>query len=175
MVLASFMFPVALMFLITGGFYTWGIKGSYDKVDYAVILDKPLTKNEAALTKLVQAELLKRGIDAPTGKASLRNIGQGYQLEWSGSKRDIILEPSANPLQATLTVKEASWYRHFVNLHKAKGGAVFKVFAALFAVALFLILASGFFMAWAIPTFRRMVTISTVSGLAAFIFAMAYS
>ncbi len=29
LLLAAFMFPVALMFLVTGGLYTWRFKGSY--------------------------------------------------------------------------------------------------------------------------------------------------
>lgn len=175
MILAAFMFPVALMFLITGGLYTWGITGSQDSVDYPVQLSAPLAKDDAALTKLVREELVRRKIEEPTGKPRVRSIAEGFQLEWTGSKRDVVLEPTSDPLQAKLTVKEASFYRNFVQLHKAKGGVVFKVFAAAFAVAFFLILATGFVMAWTIPKFRRVVNISTLAGVAVFVVAMAAS
>lgn len=175
MILAAFMFPVALMFLVTGGLYTWGVSGSYDSADYTVQLDKPLTKDDAALTQLVRTELAKRDITEPTGKPRVRSVADGFQLEWTGSKRDVLLEPTADPLMAKLTVKETTWYRNLVQLHKAKGGLVFKVYAAALAIALFLMLATGFLMAWSIPKFRRLVNISAATGIVAFFVAMAAS
>lgn len=175
MMLAAFMFPVALMFLVTGALYTWGISGSHESVDYPVSLETPLTKDKAALTQLVQAELVQRGIGEPTGKPRIRSMGETYQFEWTGSKRDVLLEPTADPLKAKLTVKDATWYRNLVQLHKAKGGSIFKAYAAAFAVALFLMLATGFMMAWSIPTFRRMANVSAVAGVVVFVAAMAAS
>lgn len=175
MILAAFMFPAALMFLVTGGLYTWGVSGSYDSADYPVQLSAPLAKDEQALTQLVRAELGKRNIEEPTGKPRIRSMAEGYQLEWTGSKRDVLLEPTADPLQAKLTVKDTTWYRNFVQLHKAKGGAAFKVYAAILSVALFMILATGFLMAWSVPKFRRIANISTVAGIVAFIAVFAAS
>lgn len=175
MILAAFMFPVALMFLVTGGLYTWGISGSYDSADHAVPLQGPLAKDEAALTRLVRAELAKRNIDDPTGKPRVRSIAEGFQLEWTGSKHDVVLEPTADPLVAKLTIKETTWYRNLVQLHKAKGGVVFKVYAAALAVALFLLLATGFLVAWSVPRFRRLTSISAAAGVVTFIAAVAVS
>lgn len=175
MVLAAFMFPVALMFLVTGGLYTWGISGSYNSANHVVALTQPLTKDEAALAALARSELSKRGITEPTGKPRVRSIGEGYQLEWTGSKRDVLLEPTADPLQAKLTVKETSWYRNFVQLHKAKGGLIFKIYAAALSVALFILLATGFLMAWRVPSFRRTANISALAGIVLFIVALVIS
>jgi hypothetical protein len=47
-------------------------------------------------------------------------------------------------------IKNTSWHRQFVQLHKAKGGALFKVYATAFATALLLLLISGFTMAWVV-------------------------
>ena len=64
-------------------------------------------------------------------------------LEWTGSSKDVILEPTDKKLIAKLTVKHTTWYRHLVQLHKAKGGNPFKVYAAILAISLALLLASG--------------------------------
>ena len=175
MLLAAFMFPVALMFLVTGGLYTWGITGSSDSTAHPVALTAPLEKDEAALVALARTELARLGVAEPTGKPRVRSMGDGFQLEWTGSRRDVVLEPTAEPLRATLTVKEASWYRNFVQLHKAKGGVLFKVYAAALAVALFLLLATGFLMAWRVPAFRRSANMSALAGIALFILVVALS
>jgi hypothetical protein len=77
-------------------------------------------------------------------------------LEWTGSSRDVVFEPTTDPLSYQLSVKETSWYRTFVQLHKAKGGVLFKVYAASLAVALFIILGSGLWLALQIPRFRKL-------------------
>jgi len=154
MLLAAFMFPVALMFLITGGLYTWGIKGSYSTDVYVVAVTEPLA--EAELEGLVTAELQRIDVALPEGSPKLKNVGTSYMLEWTGSSRDVVFEPTADPLSYQLSVKETSWYRTFVQLHKAKGGVLFKVYAASLAVALFIILGSGLWLALQIPRFRRL-------------------
>jgi hypothetical protein len=69
---------------------------------------------------------------------------------------------------AQLTVKETSWYRNLVQLHKAKGGIVFKIYAAVFAIALGLILISGFIMAWQAPKLKRLTIGAFVAGIGSF-------
>jgi len=169
LLLAAFMFPVALMYLITGGFYTWGIKGSYDSQTYDVVLADALTEDAAQLTALTEVELQKLGIPVPSGGAKIKKIGVSYQLEWTGSDRDVILAPGSAELVAQLTVKDTNSYRHFVQLHKAKGGQLFKVYAAFLAVSLFTILLSGFLMAWQVPKLRRLATICAATGAALFL------
>ncbi len=89
-------------------------------------------------------------------------------LEWTGSHRDVILEPTKNPLIVKLKIKETRWYRRFVQLHKAKGGILFKVYAAAFASALFLILITGFLVAWQSPKLRKLTLFSASLGVVAF-------
>jgi PepSY-associated TM region len=168
MLLAAFMFPVALMFLVTGGFYTWGITGEHKSTGHVIALSQPLTKDEAALQAVAAADLVRRGIDLPTGKPRIRSIGESWHLEWTGSQRDVLLEPTADATQAKLTVKEATWYRNLVQLHKAKGGTVFKVYAAALAVSLLLLLATGFLLAWRVPSLRRAANASALAGIALF-------
>lgn len=168
-ILAASILPVAIMFFVTGAFYTWGIKGGYDTTAHELQLEKPIQKDLNALVALSKKELKKQNISMPSGQAKIKTIGASYRLEWTGSDIDIILEPTSQPLIAKLTIKNTSWYRQFVQLHKAKGGTPFKVYAAAFATALLLLLISGFIMAWQTPKLRKLTLTSASLGIVVFI------
>ena len=167
--LAAFILPVAIMFFVTGALYTWGIKGDYDTTTHEVNLNTPIQGELSELIVIATVELKKHNIDAPTGKAKIKKIGNAFKLEWTGSKADVILEPTSKPLIATLQIKETSWHRQFVQLHKAKGGEPFKVYAVIFATALLLLLISGFTMAWQMPKLRKLTLVSALLGIAVFV------
>lgn len=169
LLLATFIFPVALMFLITGAFYTWEVKGSYVSDVHTLPLETPLVDNKQALVTLVERELQRLSVAPPSGKAKIKKTGTSFQLEWTGSKRDVILEPTSDQRLAKLTIKETTWYRNFVQLHKAKGGQLFKVYAAVLAASLFIILLSGFLMAWQIPKYRKMALTCSTAGVVVFV------
>jgi hypothetical protein len=169
MLLAAFIFPVALMFLITGGLYTWGVKGAYVSDVYMIELAQPLTQDQPELQALVERELRERSIDFPSGAAKVKKGGTSFQLEWTGSARDVVLAPTPDGTMAELTIKETTWYRHLVQLHKAKGGQLFKIYAAILAVSLFTILLSGFVMAWQIPKYRRLALVFSILGICMFL------
>ncbi len=114
-------------------------------------------------------ELKNQNVSLPTGKAKIKKIGQSFQLEWMGSDKDVVLEPTLNPLIAQLKIKDTGWHRHFVQLHKAKGGIAFKVYETILAIGLLFLLISGFIMAWQLPELRKITLISTMSGLVFFI------
>ncbi|ARN72948.1 PepSY domain-containing protein [Oceanicoccus sagamiensis] len=167
--LAAFIFPVACLFLVTGALYTWGIKGNYETDNYAIDLSQPIEPELETLLELANTELGKRNLSLPSGKPKIKSAGNHFYLDWSGAKKDIILEPTDNPLVAQLTVKQASWYRNLVQLHKAKGGVLFKIYAATFAIALALLLISGFIMAWQTPKLQRLTLITSLLGLGSFV------
>jgi hypothetical protein len=167
--LATFILPVAIMFFVTGAFYTWGIKGAYNASSYELHLQKPIQDKYAELVSIVTNELQNKQIDLPSGKAEIKRMDNAYRLEWTGANKDIVLQPTENPLIATLEIKNTSWYRHFVQLHKAKGGTAFKFYAAIFATAMLLLLISGFMMAWQTPQLRKLALISTSLGVVTFI------
>ena len=173
--LASFILPVAIMFFITGAFYTWGIKGQYDATVHDIKLDQPLQKKLSALVALAETELTKRDIPAPTGQAKIKKIGDAFKLEWTGSSRDVVIEAGSQPLTAQLHIKDTTWYRRLVQLHKAKGGTPFKVYAAALSTALLLLLFSGFIMAWQMPKLRQLTLASTALGISVFIMMVASS
>ncbi len=161
------------MFLVTGGLYTWGFKGSYHTEAYDISLDQPLSKNVTTLTERVSMELESRSLSLPTGAAKVKKGGTSWKLEWAGSNRDVVLEPTDDPLIARMSIKETTWYRNLVQLHKAKGGQLFKVYAAALAIGLFVILTSGFIMAWQVPKFRRLAGVCAAAG--ALLFAVVVS
>ena len=167
--LAAFILPVAAMFMITGALYTWGIKGNYTNDVYEIALSKPIAPEMEELTNLARLELDNRSTTPPEGQATLKIYGSHFLLEWTGSSKDVILEPTDNKLMAKLTVKHTSWYRNLVQLHKAKGGVAFKIYAALFAVCIGALLISGFIMAWQVPKLKRITLITSLVGLCSFI------
>lgn len=168
-VLAAVILPVAIMFFVTGALYTWGIKGGYETNSYELQLENPIQKDLTTLINIVERELNSKNISVPSGQAKIKTIGPSYQLEWTGSDIDIILEPTSKPSVASLQIKDTSWYRNLVQLHKAKGGTPFKVYAAAFATALLLLLITGFIMAWQTPKLRQLTLTSTGVGIAIFI------
>lgn len=162
-VLAAVMLPAIVLFLVTGSLYTWGIKGEYHTQTVELALARPLQKDQVVLTQVATQALAAHQVELPSGKPSLKKMGEAYQLEWTGADRDVLLEPTADPLKATLTIKDTSWYRHIVQLHKAKGGVVFKVYAAAAALSLLLLLISGVTLALQMPKLRA-ITLGSLGG-----------
>jgi len=167
--LAAFILPVAIMFFVTGALYTWGIKGDYDTTIHELHLKKPIQGELRELIELAKNELKRQDIETPSGQAKIKKIGSSFKLEWTGSNMDIIIEPTSQPLIAKLEIKNTSWHRQFVQLHKAKGGTPFKVYAAAFATALLLLLITGFIMAWQMPKLRKLTLASALLGIAVFV------
>ncbi len=167
-ILAVFILPIAIMFFVTGALYTWGIKGEYETTIHKIHLEAPMKNQLEELVNLAKKELKTLSISVPTGQAKIKNIGNSFKLEWAGSGMDIIIEPTSQPLIAQLAIKKASWYRKLVQLHKAKGGDPFKVYATVLVVSLILLLITGFIMAWQMPKLRKLTLASTVLGMVFF-------
>ncbi len=117
MVLAAFIFPVALMFLVTGGLYIWGMKGSYSSEVHIIELNEPLAKDEGKLQSLIEDELRELSVEPPSGEKKIKAGGTSFKAEWSGSETNVVLEPTADVLFAKLTIEKATWYQKLVQLH----------------------------------------------------------
>lgn len=168
-VLAAFFLPMGIMYAITGGLYGLGIKGDYDTTETTIQLQSPLDGELSMLVGLAEAELERAGVAPPSGGASVKSGGTSYYLEWTGTQRDVQLHPTADPLVAKFKLKETNKHRYFVQLHKAKGGTVFKWFAAVWMVGLVALFLTGGMMAFAAKPFRRLAAVSAILGVAAFI------
>jgi len=173
--LAAFILPVTVMFVVTGALYTWGIKGDYDTTTQEISLNAPMQDELTELVAIATKELKKYNLEVPTGKAKIKRISGTFKLGWTGSKIDVIIEPTSKPLIAKLQIKRTSWHRQFVQLHKAKGGKPFKVYAVVLATALLLLLVSGFIMAWQMPKLRNITITSALLGIVVFVAMVAFS
>jgi len=169
LVVAAFILPVALMFFITGALYTWGIKGGFSNTKYFVLLNQPVQKDKEWLSELAIHELAQREIELPTGKSKIKAVGNSFYFEWSGSYVNVILAPTANPFKLKLIIKEAQLHRFFVQLHKAKGGVAFKVYAAIVSVCLLFLFISGVILAWQMKRYRKLLLGSISSGVLVFV------
>ena len=54
LIFAALLLPVLLMFAITGAFYTWGIKGSFETTEYDIVLSQPLQKDPEYLQQWLE-------------------------------------------------------------------------------------------------------------------------
>ena len=168
LLLAAFLFPIALMFAITGGLYTLEIKGGYRETVQTVPLTSPLQPDLAALTTLATSTLSALGEPLPSGGAAVKKAGTSFELEWTGVERDILLRPTADPATAQLVIKDTRVWRHLVQLHKAKGSDLARAISVFWAIGLVVILVSGLLMAWYAPPFRRKALQAGAAGLATF-------
>lgn len=165
LVLAAILLPAIAMYAITGGIYTWGVKGSYDTQTFKLPIATPLQGDLASLITFAQQELDKQQHPYPSGAAKLKSTEHSHILEWTGSKSDISLTTTKNSKLVQLEVKDTSTYRQLVQLHKAKGGTMFKVYAALMAVGLLVILISGVLMGLGMPKYRSTTLLSLGVGI----------
>lgn len=169
LILAAFMFPAVLMFLVTGALYTWGNKGEWHEESASITLAQPLSEqSEGDITSLAVQQLVERGLPIPSGELSVET-GEGASLTWIGAKSEIALTATDDPLIAQANIKEASLHRNLVQLHKAKGSDYFKVYATILAVVLFLLVLSGIIMGLQVKALRRMTLVSSVLGAVAFV------
>lgn len=166
--LAAFFLPMGIMYAITGGLYGLGIKGNYDTVEHEIQADAPIAKELSVLVGLAETELAARDIAVPSGSAGIKSGGTSWYFEWTGSRRDVQIHPTADARVATLKVKDTDAHRLFVQLHKAKGGESFKWFAAVWMGGLVLLFLSGGVMALSVKAFRPLAIWSSIAGVVVF-------
>ena len=175
LLLAAFTFPAIIMFLLTGALYTWGITGKSDESEHRIALSAPLERDERVVKALVASELDRLGFAEPSGRSRIRGEGDDWTFDWAGSRSEVTLKPSDDAKSAELTVKQSTVYRVFVQLHKAKGATLFRIYATFLAITLFLLVATGLALCFAIPAFRRMTIWASSAGALAFVGAVLLS
>lgn len=169
---AAFLLPAILMFLITGALYTWGIKGTYDVEKLLIEVNEPLANEETAILTFIENEVKNRGYRAPTGKPKYSSQDGQPKVSWSGSNMDLSFSVSKDPSIVKLELRHTTLYRKFVQLHKAKGGTLFKVYAVVLAIGLFLLSLSGYILALKKKNYRNLTYITTAIGLVFFVIAV---
>lgn len=170
LILAAFMFPAVLMFLVTGALYTWGNKGDWYETSRTVTLDQPFgSQSQGDLTSIAVQVLLEQDLPIPSGQESLSGEGSEQSLSWTGARSEVTVMGTDDPMVAQVKVKEASFHRWLVQLHKAKGSTAFKVYATILASVLFLLVLSGIIMGLQVKALRGITIGSSVAGAVAFV------
>lgn len=167
--LAGFFLPAAVMFSITGGLYTFGIRGDYQTTQNEIELSTNDTPSIEVLIARAKDTAISLTGRVPSGDPTLKKVGTSWIFEWTGSSFDLTIEPTASTNTARLSIKETSLHRYFVQLHKAKGGKPFKILAGFLAVAFLLLFLSGVLMAFSNPKLKSKLYLSAALGLIAFI------
>ena len=166
---AALMFPVLLMFVITGALYTWGSEGKWHENKSTITLTKPYAEHsEGELISIAVQELLKQETPVPSGTPKLNEAGKKQVLNWGGARSAMSIKHAKDPMTANVSIRNASLQRWMVQLHKAKGSDAFKVYATIMAVCLLLLVVSGMIMGLQVKSLRKITLISSVAGLAAF-------
>lgn len=169
--IASFIAPVAFMFLVTGGLYTWGITGSfYPAETFFVEITKAIEPNQEAVELFVTKQLAEKGLNPPTGEADFRVNESGVRLRWTGSNLDLNFSTTKDSSIVKFEIRETTLHKRFVQLHKAKGGLGFKIYASILAISLFLLIATGYILAWKLPKYKKLTIITSIVGILFFIF-----
>ncbi len=173
--LAVFLLPVAIMFFVTGALYIWDIKGSEEKSSYTVNIESSFSGEISDYILITKNKLKELNLSNPTGDPKIKIKDGKTIFEWSGSAIETNVETDIKQLTAKVEIKKASWYRHLVQLHKAKGGFLFKIYATILSIALLTLLLTGFIMAWKMPKLRKLTVLSTVSGFLTFLILVIYN
>lgn len=169
--------PFIIMFSVTSALYAWGITGSVEEKQYTIFLSQPLKQDPTYLHEWLEDLLEIKGIDSPSGrgKLELNNHDNSYRYYWSGSSREVSVEPTLDPNVAKLVVKESGAYRYFIQLLQGKGADIFKVYITLVAFGLMFLTLSGLAMALKVPKYRNLAKRYLLLGGAMFVITVIMS
>lgn len=163
--LACLILPMAALYFVGGALYSSDIKGEINKQVYQIPLENPFVPEMAQLSALAKAALSERNLVAPGGDSSIAEKKGVYEYRWGDLKRLVVIQPTSDPLQVELTYRERSPLAQVMRVHRAEAGPLIRVFSIGMAIALIVILASGVFLALAIPKLRRTAMLSLGAGV----------
>jgi len=164
-ILACFILPMATLYFIGGGLYSYDIEGDIDKQVYQLPLVRPFAPDLAQLSALAKAALVERELAPPRGEPSIKEKKGSYEYRWGDLKRLVVIKPTDDPMQVELSYRKRSPLAQVMRVHRAEAGTVARMFSIGMAVALVIILASGVFLALGLPKLRRTAMLSLGAGL----------
>ena len=169
LVTAALVFPAVLMFLFTGALYTWGNKGAWYESTQIVQLDRPYASlSEQGLRQAALDALAAGDLPEPSGAFSVDGDANDRTASWVGARSEASVAAGPSASSAEVQLRQASVHRWLVQLHKAKGSVLFKIYATMLAVVLFLLVLSGMVMGLQVKALRRLTLISSAVGTVAF-------
>ncbi|HMN68871.1 MAG TPA: hypothetical protein PKC28_10070 [Bdellovibrionales bacterium] len=168
---AGFFLVTGVMFAVTGGLYTYGVRGGYDTEKLSLSLDLPAEPTLSELEETARRVLAENNAPLPSGGPGMRKVGTSWSFDWSGVNYEFSLEPAAVAGRYNASIKKTDAHRFFVQLHKAKGGWPFKLVAAGLAMALLVLFMGGTLLAFSSPFLKRAFLYSFLAGGAVFAIA----
>lgn len=129
--LAGVCTPFLILYMVTGILYTFGFKGDYVTTKEQLAPTVIDVSSPDKVREFLSSELQKRGRAIPAGAFNYKQSEGAWQATWVGSKGEHALKQTVDG-GLELTMNDATLHRQLVQLHKAKGGTVFKVAAAIF-------------------------------------------
>jgi len=178
MILASVVFPITVMFFITGVFYISDIKPETTKHNFRIELDQPLKSDVKLLRGIAEQELVRRGISEPLGEAKIKwdSDLDIFYLFWDGENHWLKVRPSTSNMNvAVFKLYTPSWYGRFMSLHKGNGKDSFNYFVIAMVIIMMLTLISGTMMGLSLPKQRNLVLRSMGAGFFLFFALVLYS
>ncbi|MBW7877131.1 MAG: hypothetical protein H3C47_14210 [Candidatus Cloacimonetes bacterium] len=173
--LAGLCLPFLIVYLITGILYTFGIKGDFVSSKETVSITQKFSLDQESIQREFTKILEEKKVKIPTGDITVRKAGTSWQAIWNGSDCEHILEPASEDNNYKLTLKHANWHRNLVQLHKAKGGMVFKIFAALMTLFVLSLFSLGLCLSLQSKVMRNEIGFSILLGTALLIAALMLS
>lgn len=177
-IFASVVFPITIMFFITGALYIIEIKPDVASEEFRIALDQPFPADAKLLKALAAKELARRNISEPLGRYKLKwdSDLQADYLFWDGENHWLKIRPSSsNANEAVLKLYDPGIYARFMSLHKGNGKDAFNYFVVAMAIAMLLTLFSGVIIGITLPRLRQMVLYSMGVGTLLFFGLMYYS
>jgi len=163
-ILACFFMPLAILYFISGALYSFDIKGHVDKQVYTLVLDRPFAPDLAQLSELARKELDQRKLSLPTGSAAIKEKKGSYEYRWGGLKRQVVIQPTGNPLRAKLIYRQRSPLTQVMRVHRADAGLLIRTYSLTMVVSLITILLTGVFLAVGTPKLRRLALVALGAG-----------
>jgi hypothetical protein len=163
-ILACFFMPMALLYFISGGLYSFDIKGGVDKQVYSVALDRPFAPDLAQLSESVKTALDQHKLSLPTGNPAIRKKKGTYEYRWGDLKRLVVVHPTDDPLKVELVYRERSPLTQLMRVHRAEAGSPIRILSLSLVVSLIFILGSGVFLAVGIPKLRQTALLALGAG-----------
>jgi len=177
-ILASVVFPITLMFFITGALYISDIDPEVSVQEFRVTMDEPLQRDVTQLKEIAASELAKREISEPLGRSKLkwdRDL-EIYYLFWDGENHWLKIRPSTSDMNiAVIKLYNPGLYSRFMSLHKGHGKDSFDLFVVVMAIVMLLTLISGMVVGLSLPKLRPMALYSMAAGTLLFFGLMFYS
>ncbi|MDA3945869.1 MAG: hypothetical protein PF439_04215 [Helicobacteraceae bacterium] len=165
MLLSSFVLPAVLLFIVSGALYTLGVKGSVAKQTFTVALEKPFAPNLELLTGVVEKTLVDKALVLPDGDPSLKKSKGGYKFRWDDLRYSVTVVAKKGSRSVDLTYRERSVLTQVMRIHRAEAGTRFKFVSIMAVAGLLLVFASGLYMAYTVPKFRKPSLIATGLGI----------